>query len=183
MATIDTDVAKARVRYLMGDVSTSTLTDDTLTSVLTLATTEYTDDDEYYCEVVYYTLLESLRHLIRVNQANAGLTGNQARRKEVRGKTTIEVEFSDSSDFISDGWAQMYKDYVAHPEYVCESLRPERVFGLLNIGGTRQDTYRATDRNRNSRSAWDTETKTKFNMDRTRRRHRNLGRSKTGFNY
>lgn len=179
MATeIDQSAAISRVRFLLGDVEGSNPSDETLNLILSMAIEEYTDDDTYYCEIVYYTLIESLRYLVRSNQALAGETGNQSSRKESRGKTTIEVEYSDSSDYVQDGWGDMLSDYISHPEYVCASLKPEKVFSLINVGGVRQDQYEANQRNHNARTVWDLETKSKYSSRRTERRRRAIDRSK-----
>lgn len=184
MATeIDQEAAKSRVRFLLGDVDGVNPSDETLELILGMALDEYTNDDTYYCEIVYYTLIESLRYLVRSNQATAGLTGNQQSRKEVRGKTTIEVEFSDSSDIVSDGWATMLSDYISHPEYVCVSLKNDKMFSLINIGGVRQDVYEANQRNNNARTAFDLETKSKFGARTTERRRRAIARSKNSRHY
>lgn len=181
MATINREEVKERVRFLLGDVSTSVLSEATLDMILDDCINEYGDDDTYLCEITYCTLLESLRYLIRKNQAESGVLGQQRRRKEVRGKTTIEVEYGDSTDYVTSGWQEMYTDYINHPEYVCDSLKSDTYVSLVKIGGVRQDEYLNIEGNLNSRSGWDVESRSKFGSLRTERRRRALSRSKSGY--
>lgn len=107
-----------RIRFLLGGIDEDTLPDAIISYIIT------TCDETTDCEIIYCVLLQCLLYLIRqAAKDNASGGGNVIKREEQRGSTKIRVDYSDNADSSTeDLWREMYDDYLAHPEYVCESL-------------------------------------------------------------
>tara|TARA_R110000851_G_scaffold151683_3_gene293004 strand:+ start:2211 stop:2750 length:540 start_codon:yes stop_codon:yes gene_type:complete len=153
---VDIQEVNTRVRFLLGGADETVISDIILNGIIQGCIDNIGTEDEFYCEIVYCSLLETLRYLIRHNQMNSGITGNQRKRKEQNGKRTIEVEFGDSSDVVLDGWKAMYEDFLSNPSWVCEELSPKGGINLVLIGGVSEKEYQRVKNDPDSRNAYQT---------------------------
>lgn len=155
---LDPNEISTRVRFLLGNPSESVLPEDLLLQIINDCILKIGSDDEFYCEVVQCSLLETLRYLIRKDQqpSAGGGGGALTKRREKRGKTEVEETYSSDSEGTIGGWQDMYDDYLEHPEWICESLAYVGAGKyLVNIGGVRQDQSANVLCDQNSRSAYD----------------------------
>lgn len=187
MATIDRNKVAERVRFLMGDVSESQLSQETLLKIIEDCITIYGDDDKFECEVTYCALLKSIRYMInKQNNSQGGDSGTLIASKEKVGDLSVEKRFSSSSSTnTSSGWEKMYDYYLKHPEDVCPSLVPEGSGNkLVLIGGVEQDEYERVQSDPNSRNAYDYNVSHKYNSQRVNRlrRYNNSNRGR-GFTF
>ena len=107
---------------------------------------------------------------------NSGITGNQRKRKEQNGKRTIEVEYGDSSDVVSDGWQNMYDDYLENPSWVCKELAPSGGTALVLFGGVSEKEYQRVNNDKDSRNAYQLSVQNSYGYKTTQnvRRRNNL---------
>ena len=150
------------IRYYLGGASDSVITDTVLDDIITRTMTRYSLDfnlDSDYCKTVYYSLLETLRYLIRSNSTSDGSSGGDVKeRKEKVGDLELTLKYSEGSD-AEDGWGDLYDDFLSNPQYVCEELKDLAVssFPSVYFGGVSQKEYNRVNNNRDSRNGWDVE--------------------------
>ena len=128
----------AYIRIILGDLSTATLPDATITLFLNRWCTafNYPDDQTKEWYVIYNTCCDCLRWLIAKTNATAG--SSATKRREKRGQEEIEVTFAEGST-LSQGY-QYLLDYIeANPGYIDPSLK--RNVSALVIGGVSQEEY------------------------------------------
>lgn len=183
LSPIDREQLKKDARFFMGAVTTEDLPEDVLDGIVQSCINKYEDLAIYRCEVLYCTILNSLKYLIRVAWADKGgsSSGELTSRKEKVGNVTIEDKYSNSSSSDSaSGWEKMFQYFLSHPEDVCECLVKSRgKIGLVKIGGTNKAEYQRINEDPNVRSMWDIETSVdKYNQDRVRSRTRRRNNSK-----
>ena len=167
---IDTQQVITRVRFLLGNPSQEVITDEILLSIADECVNEIGSEDDKYCLVVQCTLMESLRYLIRQNQASSGVNGNVRKRQEKVGKRTIQVEYGDSSDIVTDGWQQMHDDYLNNPSWICKELASSTT--LVIIGGVEQTEYDRVHQDPNARDAYQLNINKKYNRKTSLNRRR-----------
>lgn len=155
------------VRYYLGGLPTSELTDDILNDIITRTMTRNSLDlnvDSDYCKSVYHSLLETLRYLIRNNissSAGAGSGGGKIKSlSEKVGDVQIRTEYMDGSSASDSGWGDLYDDYLANPQYICEELSDlaKSSFAGVYFGGVSQSEYDRVNNDQDSRNGWDVET-------------------------
>ena len=176
---LDRDEVKRKVRFYLGNVPEATLPEEILDEMVANCIDKYGDDDTKYCEVVYCSVMSSLRYLIHQSWAQTGSENKDiSKRVEKQGDREIQVYYdaSSSSHVSESGWEKLYEEYKAHPEYICESLvdtLADASAGYVKIGGVRQSEYDAIARNRDSRTGWDRQMDDKFGYRRTTRQRYN----------
>ena len=185
-APIDRDQLKKDARFFMGAVTTEDLPEDVLDGIVQSCINKYEDLAIFRCEVLYCTILNSLKYLIRKAWADKGgsSSGELISRKEKVGNITIEDKYSNSSSSsksdTESGWEKMFNYFLNHPEDVCECLAKSRgKIGMVVIGGTDKAEYQRISEDPNVRSMWDIESSSdKYNQDRVRSRTRRRNNSK-----
>ncbi len=144
-----------KVIFLLGGPSEETIPYTTVLVIVNDCIEQIGDEDELYCQVLQCSVLNTLRYLIRKEQAAEGEVGNVKRRKEEIGKRKIEEEYQiPSSSSGKSGWEKMYDDYKENPDWICPSLAKDLGNRLIMIGGSREDEYFRVESNRNSRTAY-----------------------------
>ena len=128
----------AYIRIILGDLSTATLPDATITLFLNRWCTafNYPDDQTKEWYVIYNTCCDCLRWLIAKTNATAG--SSATKRREKRGQEEIEVTFSEGST-LSQGYQDLLDYIEATPDYINPSLK--RNVNALVIGGVSQEEY------------------------------------------
>lgn len=153
------------IRYYLGGLPTSTLTDDILNDIITRTMTRNSLDfnvDSDYCKSVYYSLLESLRYLIRNNISSSAISGGGEIKSKMEkvGQIQIKTDYMEGSSAADSGWDDLYDDYLANPQYICEELADlaKSSFAGVYFGGVSQSEYDKVNNNQDSRNGWDVET-------------------------
>ena len=140
-----------KVIFLLGnppeEVISSAIIDSILQSCKATLGVEASD-----CELIYCTLIDSLRYLIRNSQMKSGSLGSEIYRREKVGKREVQVQ--NSPNAISSGWEDMLMDYQNHPEYVCSELKNDTPAKLIIIGGVSQKEYERVASETDGRSAY-----------------------------
>lgn len=147
------------IRFLLGGLSTSILSDEILNFIIEQNILEYGDLDENECIVTYQSLLEALQYLDRRAMQGSAATGASGELKKIEeriGQRVIKKEFETGTDGgTSASWGTMYTDFLNHPEYVCSSLvDPNKQKSLVIIGGVSQKEYDRVKSNPDSRNGW-----------------------------
>ena len=188
-STLDPSVAvdrakvNTKIRFLMGGVSTTSLPDTILTTVLEDCILKFEDSQVYECDITYCTLLDSLNYLIRQSWTDIGadVRGNLKRTKEKEGGVAYEDEYESSGLVATSGWEKLYDYFLNNPSEICPCLEVERTdtYGLINIGGTKQDKYIETENAPNNKAFWGKgSVGSKFSARRESRRRQSFTRSK-----
>lgn len=143
---LDRDLIESEARYLMGGASTDVLSSETMQIIIGRNVRKYGDEEGDYCQVLYHTVIDSLRYLIReriVEGASEGVSGAVTKRREKETDTEIEVQYGSSSDgSVLYSWNVLLDDFLQHPEYVCDSLVDiKRSKGSVIIGGADINGY------------------------------------------
>lgn len=112
----------AYIRIILGDLSTATLPDATITLFLNRWYTafNYPADPTKEWYVIYNTCCDCLRWLIAKTNAVAG--SSATKRREKRGQEEIEVTFSEGST-LSQGYQDLLDYIEATPDYIDPSLK------------------------------------------------------------
>ena len=128
----------AYIRIILGDLSTATLPDATITLFLNRWCTafNYPDDPTKEWYVIYNTCCDCLRWLIAKTNATAGSSATM--RREKRGQEEVVVRFSDGTT-LSQGYQDLLDYIEANPDYIDPSLK--RNVSALVIGGVSQEEY------------------------------------------
>ena len=138
----------AYIRVILGDLSTATISDSTITLFITKWSKYYdyptNESQEFW--VIYKTCLDCLAWLI----AKAGTTAGSSAsgRREKRGNEEIEVTFSDGSSIIQ-GYQDLLDFLQTNPDYIDPSLAT--MGNALIIGGVSQEEYDRVRSNPDSR--------------------------------
>ena len=167
--SLDVTEIATKVRYFMGDPDTDTISDSKLQYICQLVLDDIGDDDDMECEVVYQSLLKSLIYLSNKYQADATTTGTTSKRKEVKGKRSIEVDYDTDANTSDNAWSDLYTDYLAHPDWVCSNLVDTQSSGVVLIGGTKQDEYHSVKNNRNNRNPMSLNINRDYKFNRSKR--------------
>ena len=180
---IDRDSVKTSVRFFMGGITEEDLPDSILSVIVENCILKFEDSQIYTNDVVYCSLLDSLKYLIRQSWAEDGSesTGGLKRRKEKEGGVEYENEYHADSSSTSSGWEKLYDYFISNPADIAPCLEEERgnTFGLISIGGTKQDKSAEVENNLNNKSFWGTSSiGSKFSARREANRRRANLRSK-----
>jgi hypothetical protein len=144
----------SEVRYLLGGLTTSVMSDELLNFIIQRNIDQYGDADSNLCLVTYESLKEVLRYLI--NKDAAGSTGTSGgaliKRVEEIGSRRIEVSYSADGSGTVNGWQSLLDFYTKHPEEVCISLKPTTQSSTVIIGGVSQKEYDRVKNNTDSRN-------------------------------
>lgn len=128
----------AYIRVILGDLSTATISDSTITLFITKWSKYYnypTDESQEFW-VIYKTCLDCLAWLIAKAGTTAGSSASS--RREKRGGEEIEVRFSEGSS-IMQGYQDLLDFLQANPEYIDPSLAT--IGNALIVGGVSQTEY------------------------------------------
>ena len=179
MSTVNINDAVDRILFLIGDPDKCTIDPniiDNIASEILDANPEYTQ-----CQVTYDALIASLRYIINSQRADSTNTsGSVKSRRERRGISEIEVQYSDSGSAAGyGGWDDMLEEYLADPTLVCKDLVSEVGTGFVIIGGVDQAEYDAVVANTNNRNPYQTSVSRRYNFNtfsRTGNRNNNFSR-------
>jgi len=129
------------IRFLLGDPSTTVISDTVIDRFLTRQEDDYGTALEEQCVVLYNTCLDCITYLTNkaVSGSGSGATvsGGITKRREKIGQAEVEEMYSSSSKTNVSTWNDLYKYFKKHPEYVCKSLR-KPVTSLVVLGGVSQ---------------------------------------------
>lgn len=158
MALVVSEI-NSSVRYYLGGLSTSILSDEILDFIIVNKITEYGDIDDNLCIVTYQSLLEALQYLDRramQGSAATGASGDLKRIEERIGQRVIKKEFETGSDGgTAASWGTLYDDFLANPQYICKSLIDNtKDKAIVLIGGVSQKEFDRVKTNTDSRNGW-----------------------------
>lgn len=155
---IDRDKVKERVRFYLSGITEEDLPDLLLSVIIENCILKYEDSQVYEDDVTYCSLMESLKYLIKQSWLESGSesSGGLKRRKEKEGGVEYENEYHADSSGSSSGWEKLYDYYLKNPSDVAPCLEEGKgnVFGLISIGGTKQDKYIEVENGSNNKSFW-----------------------------
>jgi hypothetical protein len=156
---LDTAAININIRFLLGGLPTTTLSDEILNLIIDQNIAKYGDLDENECIVTYNALLDALRYLDRKSQqeaASGGVSGAINVREEVIGKRKIRLEYSDGSQGGKvTTWGDILQDFLDDASLVCDSLvDTTKQKSLVIIGGVSQKEYDRVKSNPDSRNGW-----------------------------
>jgi hypothetical protein len=170
-----------RIRFLLGGLPTSVLSDEVLNFIIDQNITKYGDVDENLCIVTYQSLVEALQYLDRRSKqesAASGVSGSVSTREEVLGKRRIKIQYSTGNEGgKSVSWAEILSEFIEDPSLVCDSLAvatPDKA--LVLIGGVSQKEYSKVKNDSDSRNGLNSITSCNPNITggrNTRRGYRN----------
>ncbi len=152
------------VRFLCGELDTDAISDTSLETITQAVIDDLGDDDDLECEVNYESVLRTLLHLMRMEMMSNGSSTSETSRKEIRGKTTIEVEYDEDDE---SGWENMYNLFLMNPDWVCSSLVENRK-GVVLIGGVSKSDSRKARRGRDNKTPFDVNVGLNYNVRRQR---------------
>ena len=180
---IDREQIKKDARYYMGAVGEEDLPSEVLDGIVESCIGKFDDSIIYKCDVLYCTVLNSLRYLIRKGWADKGSTsGSLIGHKEKVGNVEIQEQYSSSSSGSGSmsGWEKLYEEYLQNPNYICECLAQFRGgFGYIKVGGTNKEEYLNNAYSTELNTMWDIENLgNKFNERRVWSKRRSRDRSK-----
>ena len=134
------------IRWWLGNVSDTVISDADMITFIDKNTVEYGDDK--LCKITYYSTVDILGWLIRAQAAYAGssgATGEVTSRREKRGKTEIEVKYDvNSSDTTTTrGWDKILEDLLDNPSSIgCDPFADVvTTTGSVIIGGADINGY------------------------------------------
>jgi|TARA_A100001391_G_scaffold132462_1_gene91549 hypothetical protein len=147
------------VKYFLGNPPETVIDDTTLTSIVERVMTRYNldyNEDSDFCKATYYSLLETLRWLIRKGNMESGSSDGVAAVKEKVGNTEISTTYKDSPS-EDTGWENLLQDYLSHPEYICEELKDLALSGQPSVyfGGVSVSERDRVNNNPDSFNGWD----------------------------
>lgn len=141
MATLLTHQQRIEtIRFLLGDVSTSTISDTAIDYFVTQEEEYYGTGIDGQCYVLYNALLKCLLWLVNKNVSSTGgaVTGGAITKvREKMGSIEKEINYSSSSADSSTAtstWKDLYDLYKTNPELVCKSLK-RNLSNLIHVGG------------------------------------------------
>jgi hypothetical protein len=134
----------ALVRYLLGGITTTLISDTTLTFILD-RNRKATD-----CETIYATVLETLLYLDRTTTTSPNL-GSVVGYREKEGNVEYEERYAANDTGATNTWRGMYDDFLVHPEWVCPELAKDSSDGTYYyIGGVSKSDRDAVNDNKDS---------------------------------
>lgn len=147
------------IRYFLGSVDQATISDETLNLIITRTMTRYnlTYDDSDFCKTVYYSLIETLRYLIRQDTANDAQAGGDLKSvTEKVGGVSITEQYADSTSVLK-GWDNLLQQYLSDPSIICEELSDLAVstFAPVLFGGVSKKERDRVKSNPDSFNGWD----------------------------
>lgn len=180
---IDREQLKKDARFLMGAIDETILPDSVLDGIVEACINNFEDSIIYRCDVLYCTIMATLKYLIRQAWAHDGGSSSKdlVSRKEKVGGVSVEESYSKSNNTNNDiGWEKLYEYFLKHPEEVCECLAKSRgSIGFIKIGGTDENEYQEIKNDPNTRTMWDINSSVdNYNQRRTKTRRRQRNNSK-----
>ena len=151
----------SEVRFLLGDLPTSTISDDNLNRFIQRSVDNHSLEDEDFCIVTYESILSTLQWLVNKEQATNGSgSGLISKKREKVGDVEIQVEYTSSASGESSGWENLLEKFNTDPTLVCESLAylAKSDLGYALFGGVSQKEYKRVKDNHDSRNGYDVET-------------------------
>lgn len=122
---IDSSTLETEFRFLLGGITEDTISSDTVQVVISRGESKFSSDDEDYCNVLYYTVIESLRYLSRAqavfyadNMISGAITAIEEEEGDVREKET----YASSTDSTMTSWDDLLSYYLENPDYICTDL-------------------------------------------------------------
>ena len=104
---IDTTALEAEARFLMGSLPVEVLSSETMQFIINKGISVYSDADEDYCLVLQYTIINSLKYLIRqqaVDNASNNISGNITSIEEEEGDVRKKETYSTSTASTLSSW-------------------------------------------------------------------------------
>ena len=181
---IDRDAVKTNALFYIDGYDSDDLTDTTVNTIIEKCISRFEDNETYECDVVYCTLLECIKYLIRKGWAEEGAdsVGILTKVREKEGSVESEVGYTLSDDSSSEsGYEKLYEYFISNPDEICDCLAPTYLgnFGLVAVGGTKQNIYESVERDPNGRNVYDTNSiGTKYSANKEKRRRITKRRSK-----
>ena len=123
---IDINSVNDEIRVITG-VTTETMSDTDLNNIIQRNINKYGSEDQYLCQVTYYSILDMLKRLMVTTASSAaGSTaggGAIKKRREEEGNVEIEIEYDTSTGAVSGtSWKDVYEMFVEDPSLVCDEL-------------------------------------------------------------
>lgn len=175
------DQVKVDVRYYLGGIPETTLSDALLEDIINRTMTRYGLDlniDADYCKTVYYSILETLKYLIRENISSSSSTGGGEikSRSEKVGDVSVKTEYTEGSDASESGWDILYDYYLANPTDICEELTDlaKSSFATVYFGDVSNKEVDRVNSDQDSRDGWDVQTPYRDSVYNCLRKKRNL---------
>lgn len=181
---IDRDEVKDSVLYYLVGVDDTLLPDTAWNVIVEKSISKFVDNQTYTCDVIYDSLLETLKYLIRKAWVEEGgdSVGVLTKNREKEGSVEVELNYNVvDGQTTENGWQKLYEYFRSNPSDICECLKPaySSTYGLINIGGTLQDKYTEAATGENNRTMWDRGSiGSKFTYRREERRRSNITRGK-----
>lgn len=148
----DPNEIEVYIRWWLGNVSTDVMSTQDMIDIINYNISKY--GDEALCKITYYSTVDILNWLIRSQAASLGESsgaGALTRRREKRGKTEIEVEYSESSSGVY-GWEAILDELLSKPSSIgCDPFSDstaEKITAPI-IGGADINGYEEGFRTRN----------------------------------
>lgn len=154
--TIDSTLVAEEVRFLLGGLSTTVMSEEILDKLIQRNILEYGGEDDNFCIVTYQSLLDTLQYLLNAEAAGVATGtggGILLEREETLGKRKIRVKYSDNTTGSATGWQSIYDKYIKDPSLVCKSLITSGT-PVVIIGGTSQKQYDTVSNNPDSKNGW-----------------------------
>ena len=147
------------IRYFLGDVDQTTISDETLNTIITRVMLRYnlTYEDGDFCKTVYYSLIETLRYLIRQDAVSDAQSGGDLKSfTEKVGGVTITEQYSEGTSTLS-GWDSLLQQYLSDPSIICEELADLAVstYAPVLFGGVSKKERDRVNSNPDSFNGWD----------------------------
>ena len=175
------DQVKVDVRYYLGGIPETTLSDTLLEDIINRTMTRYGLDfniDDDYCKTVYYSILETLKYLIRENISSSASTGGGEikSRSEKVGDISVKTEYTDGTDASESGWDTLYDYYLANPTDICEELADlaKSSFATVYFGDVSNKEVDRVNSDQDSRDGWDVQTPYRESVYSCLRKKRNV---------
>ena len=125
---IDIDSVNDEIRLITG-VTTEIMSDTDLNNIIQRNINKYGSEDQYLCQVTYYSILDMLKRLMVTSATSvAGSSGGGGggavkKRREEEGNVEIEIEYDTSTGAASGtSWEDVYNMFVEDPSLVCDEL-------------------------------------------------------------
>lgn len=156
--TVTVSAVNLEIRFLLGGLPTSTLSDEVLNQIIQRNIDKYGDTDDKFCIVTYQSLLDALQYLINKSAQGSGSVSGGAliEREEVVGKKRIRVKYSPDASGAPTGWEELYDKFLKDPTLVCDSLVDPTTtsVGSVIIGGVSNKEYERVKSNPDSRNGF-----------------------------
>lgn len=149
---IDTVALEAEARFLMGSLPVEVLSSETMQFIINKGISVYSDADEDYCLVLQYTIINSLKYLIRqqaVDNASNNVYGNITSIEEEEGDVRKKETYSTSTAYTLSSWDDLLDYFLKNPQEICESLGKLDGSGIVIVGDGDVNGSTAAIRSRN----------------------------------